>query len=119
MEPTQKSGSCHCGNVRYEVDIDLTQPVITCNCSMCGRSGTMLAFVPAAAFTLLRGDEMLSEYRFNKQVIGHLFCKNCGIKPFARGAMPDGTPMVAVNVRCLDDVDLGTLQVHAFDGKSS
>lgn len=115
---TTKLGGCHCGNVRYEVQMDLKRPATVCNCSMCGKSGTMLAFVPAAAFRLLKGDEALSEYRFHHKVIAHLFCKTCGIKPFARGAMPDGSKMVAVNVRCLDDVDLGALETQSFDGKS-
>jgi hypothetical protein len=117
-EPTMHTGSCHCGKVRYQVDIDLTQPVITCNCSMCGRSGTMLAFVPAAKFELKQGEDALKDYTFNTNSIHHYFCTTCGIKPFARGKMPDGSPMAAVNVRCLDDVDLSTLQVHQFDGKS-
>lgn len=85
---------------------------------MCGRSGTLLAFVPASEFTLLSGEEALADYRFNKHVIHHLFCKSCGIKPFARGQMPDGTPTVAVNVRCLEGVDLDALTIRKFDGKS-
>ena len=111
-------GSCHCGSVRYEVVLDLGKPVISCNCSMCGRSGTLLAFVPASDFTLLSGEDTLRDYQFNKHVIHHLFCTTCGIKPFARGQARDGTPTVAVNVRCLQDVDLGTLVIQQFDGKS-
>ncbi len=91
------SGGCHCGKVRYRVSLDLSAPVIACNCSMCGRAGTLLAFVPERAFTLERGQEALTEYRFNRRVIQHLFCKVCGIKSFARGAGRDG-PTVAVNV---------------------
>lgn len=78
----------------------------------------MLAFVPEDAFTLKTGEGNLTDYRFKSNVIAHLFCKTCGIKPFARGVKPDGSPTVAVNVRCLDDVDLGSLKTHAFDGKS-
>lgn len=85
---------------------------------MCSRAGTLLAFVPAEHFRLASGEDALSEYRFNKKVIAHLFCSTCGIKPFARGTGPDGKPMVAVNVRCLDDVDVGALTVQSFDGRS-
>jgi hypothetical protein len=113
------SGGCHCGKVRYEVKLDLTQPVIACNCSMCGRSGTQLAFVPANEFELTSGDESLKDYQFNHHVIHHLFCSTCGIKPFARGKAPDGSPTVAVNVRCLDGIDLSTLKVQQYDGKSA
>lgn len=111
-------GSCHCGNVRYEVALDLEKPVMSCNCSMCGRAGTLLSFVPASEFTLLAGEDALRDYQFNRHVIHHLFCTTCGIKPFARGQMPDGTPTVAVNVRCLEGVDLEALTIHKFDGKS-
>ena len=79
------TGGCHCGKVRYEVKLDLTKPVISCNCSMCGRSGTLLTFVPADQFTLKSGEEDLTDYQFNKHVIHHVFCRVCGIKSFARG----------------------------------
>lgn len=112
------SGGCHCGAVRYEVTLDLSQPVISCNCSMCGRAGTLLSFVPDSQFTLKSGEERLTNYLFNKHAIQHLFCSVCGIKSFARGKSRDGGDMVAVNVRCLDDVDLKTLSVHEYDGKN-
>jgi hypothetical protein len=118
MTATKHIGSCHCGQVRYEVTIDLSQPVISCNCSMCGRSGTLLSFVPAAQFSLLSGEEVLRDYQFKSHVIHHFFCTSCGIKSFARGKKPDGTPTVAVNVRCLEDVDLDALAIQKFDGKS-
>jgi hypothetical protein len=112
------TGSCHCGKVRYQVELDLGGPVMTCNCSMCGRSGSMLSFVPEAQFKLLSGEDALSDYQFNKHVIHHLFCKTCGIKSFARGTGKDGSAMVAINVRCLPDVDLSTLKVMQVDGRS-
>jgi hypothetical protein len=111
-------GGCHCGKVRYEVKLDLSKPVISCNCSMCGRSGTLLTFVPADQFTLESGDDVLTDYQFNKHVIHHLFCRVCGIKAFARGTGRDGAPTVAVNTRCLDGIDIAKLNVTPFDGKS-
>ena len=117
-EAKKHKGSCHCGKVRYEVTLDLSNPVISCNCSMCGRSGSLLSFAPASEFTLLSGEDVLRDYQFNKHVIHHLFCSNCGIKSFSRGQMPDGTQTVAVNVRCLADVDVDALPIHKYDGKS-
>lgn len=111
-------GSCHCGKVRYEVDLDLSGRIISCNCSICSRSGTLLTFVPAAKFKLLSGEENLTDYQFNKKHLHHWFCRTCGIKSFASGAGPDGTQMRAVNIRCLEGVDLGSLKVTPFDGKS-
>lgn len=118
MSQKTYTGSCHCGAVKYHVDLDLEKPVITCNCSMCQRAGTMLAFVPASEFTLEQGEESLTDYLFNEKKIHHLFCKVCGTKPFARGQMADGSPTVAVNVRCLEGVDVSKLPTHHYDGKS-
>lgn len=110
-------GGCHCGAVRYTVDIDLSKPVIQCNCSICSRTGTLLAFVPPDSFKLEKGEEHLTDYQFNKKVIHHLFCRTCGVRSFARGMGPNG-PMVAINTRCLDDVDAATLNVMHYDGRS-
>ena len=117
-ESKSYTGGCHCGQVRYEVEADLAAPVIECNCSMCGKSGTRLSFVPASQFKLLQGDDHLTDYLFAKQHIHHLFCDVCGIKSFARGATPDGGQMIAVNTRCLDEIDLAAQTVQHFDGKS-
>ncbi len=116
-EETAYRGGCHCGALRYEVKADLGN-VIACNCSICTKHGLILTFVPSAQFTLLSGQERLTDYQFNKKMVNHLFCQTCGVEPFARGSMPDGTEMVAVNVRCLDDVDIGALNPAPFDGKS-
>jgi hypothetical protein len=110
-------GGCQCGAVRYDVTMELGE-VISCNCSRCGRLGSLLAFAPAQDFKLLSGEGAMTDYRFNKHVIHHLFCSTCGIQSFARGRMPDGAETVAVNVRCLDDVDVGALPVKAVDGRS-
>jgi hypothetical protein len=117
-EAKKYAGGCHCGKVRYEVKLDLTKPVMSCNCSMCGRAGTFLTFVPASEFTLLAGEEILTDYQFNRHAIHHLFCNVCGIKSFARGSKGD-QPMVAINARCLDDVDLSKLTVNQFNGKGT
>jgi len=117
-QATKYNGSCHCGAVRYTVEIDLSQPVISCNCSMCGRSGTLLTFAPAEKFHLEKGSDSLTDYQFNKHVIHHVFCKTCGIKSFVRGTKPDGSAMVAINVRCLEGVELDKLDVKHVDGRS-
>jgi hypothetical protein len=110
------TGGCHCGKVRYEVTTDLAK-VITCNCSRCAKLGWLLNFVPAQQFRLLSGGNDLTEYRFNTGKIQHLFCRDCGIESFARGEGPGGAEMAAVNVRCLDDVDLDSLTLTPFNGR--
>ena len=80
--------------------------------------GSILVFTPAENFELERGGEDLSEYRFNSRTIEHLFCASCGMESFARATMPDGTKMAAVNVRCLEGVDLDAIKPHQFDGRA-
>ena len=116
MGVTTHRGGGHCGAVRYTVDIDLEHPVIACNCSICGRTGTLLSFVAPNSFKLEKGEENLTDYQFSKKVIHHLFCKTCGVRSFARGQGPQG-PMVAINTRCLDDVELERLKVQNFNGR--
>lgn len=118
-ESKQYIGSCHCGGVRYEVGLDLSSPMTACNCSICGRTGTLLTFVPAASFKLERGEDKLTDYQFNKKVIHHLFCKTCGVRSFARGTGPDGNEMVAINARCLEGVDPASLNIKHHNGLTS
>ena len=111
------SGGCHCGRVRYQVTTNL-EPVLSCNCSICRKRGYLLTFVPRAQFKLLSGERGQTDYLFNRKVVHHLFCSTCGVGAFGTGAAPDGTEMVAVNVRCLDHADLDALTITPFDGKS-
>ena len=112
------TGGCHCGAVRFQVAVDLEGRIVACNCSLCAKTATLLAFVPAGEFTLLAGDGELADYQFGKKRIHHCFCRQCGVRSFARGAMPDGRELRAVNVRCLEGVDVDALRVTPFDGKS-
>ena len=109
-------GGCHCGNVRYQVSMQLTGGM-TCNCSICSKTGTVLTFVPEAQFKLLSGEDSLTDYQFGKERLHHLFCKRCGTRSFIRGSRPGGEAMTAINIRCLDDVDLAALPTQQFDGK--
>ena len=116
-EAISYTGGCHCGAVRYEVTADLTQ-VIACNCSICTKHGLLLTFTPTDRFKLVSGQEQVKQYLFNKMAIHHQFCTTCGVESFARGNNPDGSEMIAINVRCLDGVDIGALNPTLFDGKS-
>jgi hypothetical protein len=117
MAKQSYEGGCQCGAVRFAVDVDLDQ-TITCNCSRCGRLGSILAFAPGEAFTLQAGEGAQTAYRFNSHRIEHLFCSTCGIQSFGRAIAPDGVPTVAINARCLDGVDPAGLSPTPVDGKS-
>ncbi len=110
-------GACHCGRVAYEVETDLKQ-IVSCNCSICSKRGFLWTFVPPPQFTLKSGDAGLVSYKFNKHRIDHLFCPACGVEAFARGKGQDGGDRVAINVRCLEGVDIGALKPIEFDGRN-
>jgi hypothetical protein len=111
------TGGCHCGRVRFEVTVN-PQEAIACNCSICSKQGLWLTFVKPTDFKLVCGLDGLNEYKFNKHVIGHMFCRTCGVEAFAKGKTKEGKDVFAINVRCLDDVDISTLKPRPFDGKS-
>ena len=111
------TGGCQCGAVRYEVEAEINE-VYACNCSRCGKLGTLLTFVAPEQFVLKSGADATTEYLFNKKQIHHRFCATCGVQSYARGtSLRSGNEMVAVNVRCLDEVDLDSIPVTKFDGK--
>ena len=110
------SGGCQCGKVRYEATFELGD-VIACNCSRCGKLGSLLAFLPVSDFKLQSGKAALTTYKFNKHVIDHMFCSTCGIQSFSSGKTPDGKDMVAINARCLDGVDVESLTIKKYDGR--
>ena len=110
-------GSCHCGRIAYRLDAEPTE-AIECNCSICRRKGALLAAFAPDQFHLETTRDHIAVYTFGKHVIRHQFCKVCGCAPFSEGTGPDGEPMVAVNLRCADDLDLSTIKVIQFDGAS-
>ena len=111
-------GSCHCGAIAFEVEVgDGITEVYDCNCSMCRRRGGLLWFGPRSALELKTPEAALSTYRFNRERLDHHYCATCGVAPFSEGTNPKtGAATVAVNVRCLPDVDLGVLKVVPVDG---
>ncbi len=115
-EAMSYDGGCHCGRVRFTTVANLSS-VIACNCSICTKRGLLLTFVPASRFTLHSGEDGLVDYQFGAHRIHHLFCATCGVESFARGTAPDGSEMRAVNVRCLDGVDVAALTPTPFNGK--
>lgn len=112
-------GSCHCGAVSFTVSGDVPTNAMSCNCSHCRRKGFLLSFVPADTFSLVTGEDALTDYFFNKHAIAHRFCATCGCQPFGLGKTPDGSEVAAINVRCVPAIDLDGLTIHKVDGASS
>src|ERR1700753_4015417 len=101
-------GSCHCGAVQFACDLDLAAGTTRCNCSFCHKARYWMAFVKHAELRVLRGAEVLTDYRPRPPgkpgPFLHLtFCSRCGVRPFARGGvLPEfGGEFYAVNVACL------------------
>ncbi|MBL4877673.1 MAG: GFA family protein [Hyphomonas sp.] len=115
-EALPQAGGCHCGAVRFEVDLPPTFEVEDCNCSICAMSGNIHVIVPASRFRLLQGAETLTEYTFNTGGAKHRFCKICGIKSFyVPRSNQDG---YAVTWRCLDDWQTLDVTINKFDGQN-
>ncbi|MBD8899746.1 GFA family protein [Rhodanobacter sp. DHG33] len=109
-------GSCHCGRIAFEVEGEF-DAAMECNCSHCSRKGYLLWFVPREQLRVSTPEADMASYRFNRHVIDHRFCPQCGCAPFGLGIGPDGKPMAAINVRCLEGVELDSLKRVPFDGR--
>lgn len=110
------SGSCHCGNVSFEVTAEIAK-ASACNCSICSRTGWLMAPVSTDQFKLLSGADSQSDYQFGRKTMHHHFCTTCGIRAFGKYAA-DGQEKIVVNLRCLDGLDVDSLEIQRFDGKS-
>jgi hypothetical protein len=110
-------GSCHCGAIAFEVEGEI-ESALECNCSICQRKGSKLWFVPRSALKLKTPEDATRVYTFNKHLLKHRFCPVCGIHPYAEGRDRKGNEMAAINIRCLEDIDLASIPVTHFEGRS-
>jgi hypothetical protein len=111
-------GSCHRGKVAFDVEGTI-DGALSCNCSICSRNGLLLWFVPRANLTLRTPQGAANTYTFNKHIIKHRFCSTCGVEPYADGVGPDGNSVAAVNLRCIDGLDLSAIPVREYDCRSA
>lgn len=116
------TGSCHCGAVRFEADIDLSARTNKCNCSICTKTRNWNVIVKPDQFRLLAGEDALSDYQFGRKNIHHLFCHYCGLRSFARGyAEQIGGDYIAIQLSSLDNVspqELNSAPIRYTDGRN-
>lgn len=120
-----RRGSCHCGAVRFEADIDLAAGTIRCNCSHCWKARTWFTLVDPDRFRLLGGADAQSEYRWSPSGrpsnLHFRFCRICGIRTPGYGEHgPSGGPFWFIPVAALDDVgvdELAAAPLRYVDGR--
>jgi hypothetical protein len=104
-------GSCHCGAVRFEADLDLSQGTGRCNCTYCWKVRNWSIGIKPEAFRLLAGGDQIGEYGFREDSQNHhVFCKHCGVRLYTRGYVEQiGGAFVSIMLSTLDDLPPATL----------
>ena len=120
------SGSCHCGAVRFEAEVDLNEGSIRCNCSYCSKARTWFIPVTADRFRLLKGTDALAEYQWTPPgqpapFLHFHFCKVCGVRVFGRAPESEalGPAFYAIAAAVLDNADADALAagIKYIDGR--
>jgi len=116
------SGGCHCGALRFEVDVNIGAGTVKCNCSFCAKTRAWSVKVTPGAFRLLQGADEIADYQFGAKISHHLFCRRCGIRPFERiDLAPPRLPYYNIALVCLEGVDVNELMdapVKYEDGRN-
>ena len=117
------AGSCHCGSVRFEAEIDFEAGTSRCNCSICMKRRNWNTLVKPEQFRLISGEEALSGYSFGTKQGNHSFCKHCGCAPFSSGDVPQlGGAFFAINLGSLDNVtdeEWAAIPITYGDGRNN
>ncbi|KAL5340932.1 Mss4-like protein [Aspergillus crustosus] len=112
-------GRCHCGNVKFSFTMPVPieeNEVVKCNCSICTKNGYLMIYPNLSDATFDHPKDSVQEYRFASKMYPHFFCKSCGSSLYAKG--PEGSDMLAVNIRFVEGLDIDKLKLKPFDGKN-
>lgn len=116
-------GSCHCGNIKFQIEGDLPEELTECNCSFCAKRGALIAYFEPHQLQLTASpDDAI--YRWNTKLVAHHFCANCGCATFSDspafttdGSWDGTTRRLGVNTRLFDNFDAKSMPIIAIDGK--
>jgi hypothetical protein len=114
-------GSCHCGRVKYQAEVDLNRGTSKCNCTFCLKARAWKAFVKPESFRLLSGGDSLTGYRTKPEAPWKYHCAVCGVRTHEAGSSDfAGGDFVGVFITTLDDItpeELVDAPVKYLDGR--
>ncbi len=116
-------GSCHCGNIAFDLDWpgEATEiPARACTCTFCRKHGGVWTSNPRGSLRVTVGDDtQVSKYAFGTKTALFHICSRCGAVPVVTSEI-DGNNYAIVSVNAFDNVDPALLK-HAsatFDGET-
>ena len=101
-ETARHTGACHCGGVRFTVELPRELLGARCNCSICSMKGAVMVAAPCDALQVTQGEDLLTVYSFNTGAAKHHFCSRCGIHVYHQRRVDPN--QVGVNAACLEGV---------------
>ncbi|KUI71835.1 Centromere protein V [Cytospora mali] len=107
-------GNCHCGKNRFEVNLTEIKSAISCNCSLCHKSGYLWAFPEPGDVKYTNGGvETLAG--FETEALSHEFCSTCGTGLYGthKGGPLEG--QAGINVRAFLGVNPFKLEEEKAD----
>jgi hypothetical protein len=120
--PSSIRGSCHCGNVRFELtwpDDAATIPARRCGCTFCRKHGGVWTSNPAGVLSVrIARPAQVSRYEFGTGTAEFVVCAGCGVVPLVTSSI-DERRYAVVNVNTFDGIDPAriTIAPASFDGE--
>ncbi|ROW09624.1 hypothetical protein VMCG_02593 [Cytospora schulzeri] len=113
-------GNCHCGAFVYEAKLPEIKAFSQCDCSICQKLGYAWLFPGQENFEVAKGSiDDLTAYTFGKGEYVYRFCPDCGTAVMAEMPNNDPAMKIGINARALQNLDVWSLDIKPYDGKST
>ena len=113
-------GSCHCGNIVFDLAWPGEPPVPTraCTCTFCRKHGAAWTANPSASLDIrFRDASRVSQHEFGTRTAQFHVCQVCGVVPVCTSDI-EGRRYAVVNVRTFDgEVPVADPVSVSFDGE--